>query len=48
MPLELQRMLDLESKLDRSSVNIELLIAEGEKSARRFPQERKAAISDRD
>jgi NTE family protein len=46
MPAELQNTLDFESKLDRSSSNIECLIAEGEKSARRFLQERAAVVSD--
>jgi NTE family protein len=46
MPGDLQKMLDFESKLDRSSFNIERLIAEGEKSARRFLRERAAAVSD--
>jgi NTE family protein len=46
MPGDLQQMLDFESKLDRSSFNIERLIAEGEKSARLFLQERAAAVSD--
>jgi NTE family protein len=40
MPEELQSQLDFESKLDRSSANIERLIAAGERSAIRFLQER--------
>lgn len=44
MPAELQNLLDLESKLDRSPANIDRLIAEGEKSARLFVQERRAAV----
>jgi len=46
MPGDLQKTLDFESKIDRSSLNIERLIAEGEKSAMRFLQERAAAVSD--
>jgi NTE family protein len=46
MPRELQNALDYESKLDRGASNIERLIAEGEKSVRRFLQERAAAVSD--
>ena len=46
MPDELQSMLDFESKLDRSSFNIDRLIAEGETSGKRFLQERRAAVSD--
>ena len=45
MPAELQKTLDLESKLDRSAANIDRLIAEGEKSARLFLRERAAAVS---
>jgi len=45
MPAELQNTLDFESKIDRSSSNIENLIEEGEKSARRFLQERAKAVS---
>ncbi len=44
MPAELQNTLDFESKLDRGVSNIERLIAEGEKSARRFLIERTAAL----
>jgi NTE family protein len=46
IPAELQNTLDFESKLDRSAANIDRLIAEGEKSVRRFLQERAAAVSD--
>jgi NTE family protein len=46
MPDELQNTLDFESKLDRSSSNIDRLIAEGEKSVERFLQARAAAVSD--
>lgn len=46
MPAELQDALDLESKLDRSSSNIERLIAEGERSVGRLLQERAVALSD--
>ncbi len=47
MPAELQGRLDYESKLDRSSANVDQLIAAGEASARRFLQERAAAVSER-
>jgi NTE family protein len=40
MPSELQNQLDFESKLDRSSANIDRLIAAGERSATRFLQQR--------
>jgi hypothetical protein len=43
----LQARLDYESKLDRSAANIDRLIAAGEVSARRFLQERAAAVSAR-
>ena len=45
MPPELQDTLDFESKLDRSSSNIDRLIAEGEESARRFLSQRQAGVS---
>jgi len=47
MPVDLQARLDYESKLDRSAANIERLIAAGEVSARRFLQERAAAVATR-
>lgn len=47
MPAELQGRLDFESKLDRSSANINELIAAGEASAHRFLQERAIAVSER-
>ncbi|MGH7226648.1 MAG: patatin-like phospholipase family protein [Gemmataceae bacterium] len=43
MPVALQDTLDFESKLDRSSFNIDRLIAAGEESAKRFLREREAA-----
>ncbi len=43
MPAELQTQLDFESKLDRSSANIDRLIAAGESSARLFLQQRLAS-----
>jgi len=45
MPAELQNSLDFESKLDRSPGNIDRLIMEGEKSARRFLEHREATVS---
>jgi NTE family protein len=42
---ELQRTLDFESKLDRSTSNINSLIAEGEARARAFLEERRATLS---
>lgn len=48
MPAELQNSLDFESKLDRSAANIDCLIREGEKSARRFLEQREAAVSSSD
>jgi NTE family protein len=45
MPAELQNLLDFESKLDRSASNIDRLIAEGEKGARRFLEQREATVS---
>ena len=47
MPAELQNKLDYESKIDRSSANIDQLIAAGETSARLFLQERAAAVAGR-
>lgn len=44
MPAELQAVLDFESKIDRSRRHIDRLIAEGEKSAKAFLQQRLAAI----
>ncbi len=43
MPLELQDMLDFESKLDRCGSHIDRLMAAGENSARAFLRERRAA-----
>ena len=43
MPAELQTQLDFESKLDRSSANIDRLIAAGEGSARLFLRQRLAS-----
>jgi len=45
MPPALQDTLDFESKLDRSSSNIDRLIAAGEESAKRFLQQRQATVS---
>ncbi|MBV8095167.1 MAG: patatin-like phospholipase family protein [Acetobacteraceae bacterium] len=45
MPEELQAMLDLESKLDRSAANIGRLMEAGEASARRFLEERREAVT---
>lgn len=45
MPVELHDLLDYEGKIDRSSRNIERLIAEGEKSAAAFLRERAAAVT---
>ena len=45
MPLELQDLLDYEGKIDRSSHNIDRLIAEGEKAAALFLQQRAAAVA---
>lgn len=45
MPLELQDLLDYEGKIDRSSDNIDRLIAEGEKAAALFLRERAAAVA---
>jgi NTE family protein len=45
MPVELQNALDFESKLDRSASNIDRLIMEGEKSAKRFLEQREATVS---
>ena len=42
---EVQRTLDLESKIDRSPGNINRLIAEGESSARAFLEKRRATLS---
>lgn len=42
MEPELQKTLDYEGKIDRSPANINMLIAEGEKSAKRFLRERAA------
>ena len=44
MSAELQETLDYESKLDRGSRNIDHLLAEGERSARRFLDERAARL----
>lgn len=45
MPAAIQKTLDFESKLDRSPFNIQRLLVAGEDSAKRFLQERRAAIS---
>ncbi len=45
MPAEVQDTLDFESKLDRSSWNIDRLIAAGEKSARAFLRDRLEVMS---
>jgi NTE family protein len=45
MPVELQDLLDYEGKIDRSSHNIDRLVAEGEKAAALFLQQRAAAIA---
>jgi NTE family protein len=45
MPVELQDMLDFEGKIDRGSDNINRLIAEGEKAAELFLQQRAAALA---
>ncbi len=44
MSAELQETLDYESKLDRDPRNIDHLLAEGERSARRFLDERTARL----
>ena len=45
MPAELQEMMDYEGKLDRSAGNINRLIAEGEKAADMFLQERAKVVA---
>jgi NTE family protein len=45
MPVELQDLLDYEGKIDRSTQNIERLVAEGEKAAALFLQQRAAAVA---
>jgi NTE family protein len=45
MSRELQSQLDYESKLDRSAQNINALIADGEKQARVFLEERSAVVA---
>jgi NTE family protein len=45
MPSELQDLLNYEGKIDRGADNIGRLIAEGEKAAARFLQERAAAVA---
>ena len=45
MPEELQHLLDYEGKIDRSSQNIDRLIAAGEEAARTFLAQRQVAIA---
>jgi NTE family protein len=45
MPVELQDLLDYEGKIDRGPDNINRLIAQGEKAAARFLEERAAAVA---
>ncbi len=45
MPVELQDLLDYEGKIDRSAQNIDRLVAEGEKAAALFLEQRAAAVA---
>ncbi len=45
MPLELEDLMDYESKIDRGSDNIGRLLAEGERAAATFLEARKSAVA---